>query len=98
MVLWQQRWAHAAEYQGLKAALEAALAGQLPPGVSKAPRSAAMQEQRSVPSQARSPSETEVLLAREKYVGGLIRPRPKQAHAGIYIVAGNAWEGDDSLD
>ncbi|BDA45757.1 Tubulin-tyrosine ligase-like protein 12 [Coccomyxa sp. Obi] len=48
----QDRWAHTAEYQGLKAALEAALAGQVPPGVSKGPPSALVEDQRSLPSQA----------------------------------------------
>lgn len=47
------RWAHEAEYEGLKAALEGALAGQVLPGVSAAPGKTLVEDSRSMPSQAR---------------------------------------------
>lgn len=41
------RWAHEAEYQGLRAAVDASLAGTVPPGVALTPNKAPAQDQRS---------------------------------------------------
>ncbi len=61
MVMRLIRWAHDAEYEGLKAAVESAVAGQVLPGVSPVPGKTLVGDQRSLPAQVRS-----LLLAQQQ--------------------------------
>ncbi|KAK9904252.1 hypothetical protein WJX75_007747 [Coccomyxa subellipsoidea] len=69
------RWAHEAEYEGLKAALEGALAGQVLPGVSAAPGKTLVEDSRSMPLQVEGRNQIRInqLVNQFPYEASIIR-------------------------